>query len=459
MIPKGWNMNIIIVGCGQVGRSLAKELIREGNDVTVIDTSAEKIKSITNNIDVMGVVGNGASHITQQEASVKNADLLIAVTDSDELNLLCCIIAKKEGDCHTIARVRDHAYNKEASYLKEELGLAMVINPELASAEEIARVLRFPSALSIEPFAKGRVELIKFKLPEDSGLVGLSVKDAIAKYKYDVLFCTAERGDAVVVTKGDFVFEAKDVITMIAPPRRAVAFFKKIGLDSASARSAIIVGGGEVTHYLCDICDDKGMELKIIDGDRTVCNRFAEDFPAVTVVHGDTSEQATLIEEGIESTDAFLALSDIDEENIILSLYAKEHSAGKIVTKINRLDYDDVIQHLELDTVIYPKDITSNIILRYVRSMKSKSGSNMEALYSIIPGRVEAYEFSVSEGSPIAGKQLSTLRLKDNILIAAIMRGRSVITPRGYDAIQAGDSVIVVSEVLGITSLADILKK
>ncbi len=452
-------MNVIIVGCGEVGRTLANELIREGNDVTVIDTSAEKIKSITNNIDVMGIVGNGASHLTQQEANVKNADLLIAVTDSDELNLLCCVIAKKEGDCHTIARVRDHAYNNEAAYLKDELGLAMVINPELATAEEIARVLRFPSALSIETFAKGRVELVKFKLPEDSELVGLTVRDAIAKYKYDVLFCTAERGDEIFVTKGDFLFEAKDVITMIAPPRRVAAFFKKIGIDVDAAKDAIIIGSGEIAHYLCDLCEDKGINIKLIDNDKSVCERFAVDFPGITVICGDPSDQDTLIEEGIERTDAFITLSDIDEENIIRSLYARQMCGGKIVTKLNRLDYSNVIQHLELDTVVYPKNVTSAIILRHVRSMKGKDGSSIEALYPIIPGRVEAYEFSVKEGSPILDKPISNLHIKDNVLIAAILRGRSVITPRGNDVIQAGDSVIVVSEVLALSDISEIIRK
>ncbi len=452
-------MKIIIVGCGQVGTTLAAQLNAEGNDITVIDTSGEKIKAITNKIDVMGVVGNGASHLTQQEAGVKGADLLIAVTDSDELNLLCCVIAKKAGNCHTIARVRDHAYNNEASYLKDELGLAMVINPELATAEEIARVLRFPSALSIETFSKGRVELIKFKLPEDSPIIGKSVKEVIGLYKYDVLFCTAERGDDVYITKGDFVFEAKDVISMIAPPRRAAAFFKKINFSTSSVKNAIIVGGGEITHYLCSICEDEGIALKVIDDNPEVCNRFAEDFPNATVILGDTGEQETLLEEGIHDTDAFVALTDSDEENIILSLFAGTQFDGKVVTKINRLDFDEVIQHLELDTVVYPKNITSNIILRYVRSMKTKAGSNMETLYTIIPGRVEACEFRISEGSPVIDKPLSELRLKRDVLIAAIMRGRSVITPRGSDTIQAGDSVILVSGAMGLTGITDAIEK
>ncbi len=453
-------MNIVIVGCGQVGHTIAAQLLGEGNNVTVIDTSADKIRSITDRLDVMGIVGNGASHLVQREADVRNADLLIAVTDSDELNLLCCIIAGREGDCHTIARVRDHVYNDESLYLKDELGLAMVINPELAAAEEIARVLRFPTALSIEAFSKGRVELIKFKLPDDSPIIGMSVRDVISHYKSDVIFCTAERGDDVFVTKGGFVFAARDVVSMIAPRRRSEAFFKKINLKSEAARSAIIVGGGELTHYLCDICRGAGIDIKVIDDDRTICNRFAEEFPELTVIHGDTSEQATLIEEGVERTDAFLALTAQDEENILLSLFARTHSDCKVVTKINRLDYDDVIQRLELDTVIYPKDVISNLILRYVRSIKNKSkGSNMQTLYSIVQGHVEAYEFLVNSGSPVVDRPLSELNLKKNVIVAAIMRGRSVIAPRGHDLIMAGDSVIVVAEDVGLLDISDILDR
>lgn len=449
-------MNIIIVGCGQVGFTLASQLGSEGNNVTVIDTSAEKIKYITNKIDVMGVIGNGASHLVQQEAGIKTCDLIIAVTDSDELNLLCCVIAKKESNCKTIARVRDHAYNSDATYLKEELGLAMVINPERATAEEIARVLRFPSAISIETFSGGRVELLKFKLPEGSPIVGMSVRDVMVKYKCDILFCTAERGDDAYITKGDFVFEAKDIISIIASPRRAAGFFKKIGHKSTSAKNAIIVGAGEMTHYLCSICRGSGISIKVIDKDKAACEQLSAEFPEVTVVMGETAEQETLIEEGIDRTDAFLALTGLDEENIILSLYAKERGCEKLVTKIKRIDFDEVISHLELDTVIYPKNLTADKIVRYVRSLKSKS-SNMETLYNIIKGKIEASEFIIKEGSPVAGKTLSELRFRDNVLIAAILRGKTVIVPRGYDSIEVGDSVIVVTEAIGLHDFADIL--
>ncbi|MBQ9084344.1 MAG: Trk system potassium transporter TrkA [Clostridia bacterium] len=453
-------MNIIIVGCGQVGTTLASQLNAEGHNITVIDMSAEKVKMVTNKIDAMGVIGNGASHLTQQEANIKEADLLIAVTDSDELNLLCCIIAKKEGSCQTIARVRDPAYNGEASYLKNELGLAMVINPELAAAEEIARVLRFPSAISIETFAKGKVELLKFKLPEDSPIVGMSVRDVMASYKCDILFCTAERGDDAYITKGDFVFEAKDIISIIASPRRAAAFFKKINYKTDSVKDAIIVGGGEITHYLCAICKGAGINLKVIDDDAEVCEEFCAEFPYVTVINADTSEQEALQAEGVARADAFLALKDLDEENIFLSLYAKGQCHGKLVTKIKRIDYDDVIGHLELDTVIYPKNITANMIVRYARAMGKNTGSNMETFYSIIKGKIDAYEFIIREGSPVVGKPLAELRFRRNVLIAAILRGKQVITPRGYDSILPGDSVVVVSEAIsGLGDISDLLEE
>jgi len=452
-------MDVIIVGCGQVGRTLAAQLNAEGHNITVIDTSSEKIKSVTNEIDAMGIIGNGASPLVQQQANVKGAELLIAVTNSDELNLLCCVVAKRVGNCHTIARVRDHAYNAETAYLKEELGLSLVINPELAAAEEIARVLRFPSAISIEPFAKGKVELIKFKLPEDSPIIGMSVKDVISTYKCDVLFCTAERAEETFIIKGNFIFEPKDIISFIAPSRRASAFFKKINYTANSVKDAIIVGSDEITQYLCQITKGSGISLKIIEKSKDKCNELAERFPEVTIINADTSEKDVLLSEGIENAGAFLALSDLDEENIILSLYARAASRAKLVTKIKRIDFDEVIQRLELDTVIYPKNITANIITRYVRSMNGTKGSNMQTLYSIIKGKIEASEFLVNDKLPIAGVSLSELRFKKNALIAAIMRGKSIITPRGYDSIQPGDLVIVVSEEMGVRDIMDIFEQ
>ena len=451
-------MNIIIVGCGKVGLTLAEKLNGDGNEVTVIDMSASKVTEITDRLDVMGVVGNGATHTTLREAGIASADLFIAVTNSDELNLLCCMIAKRESDCQTIARLKNPEYSEEAEYLRGELGLAMLINPEYAAAEELARVLRFPSALKIEPFAHGKVELIKFKLTKDSEIVGMSVKDVAMKYRCDVLVCTIERGEEAYIANGDFIFAERDVVSIIASPQNAKAFFARINQKGHSIKDAIIVGGGEITHYLCEILEKAGISLKIIEKDMRVCEDLAAQFPKYTVIHGNASNKDLLLEEGVAHAGAFVTLSNLDEENILLSLFAKEVNRGKLVTKINRTDYDGVINRLDLDTVICPKNVTSDEIIRYVRATKNAQGSNVQTLYNIIEDKVEASEFIVKENSPIAGTPLSKLRFKPHVLVASVTRGEEVIIPRGNDVIQAGDAVVVVTKMLGLHDIADVLR-
>lgn len=451
-------MNIIIVGCGRVGQTLAAQLNEEGNNITVVDVSADSVNELTVRHDIMGVVGNGATHTVQQEAGIDRADLLIAVTGSDELNMLCCLIAKKEGDCQTVARIQNPVYSAEAPYLKDELGLAMVINPEHATAREIARVLRFPSAIKIETFAKGRVELLKFRLPEGSRLIGMSVKDVVAKLHCDILVCTVERDDEAYIAKGDFVFEEKDIISIIASPKNASDFFKKIDYKSHSVKSVMIAGGGETTHYLCDILQKSGISVKVIESDLDTCEEIADKWRDVAVIHSDTSDKEILLEEGIDRVGAFVALTEVDEENILLSLYAKSVGDAKLITRINRVDYDDVIRHLDLDTTVYPESITADMILRYVRAMKNTVGSNVETLYNVIKGKVEASEFIVKENSPITDTPLSQLRFKDNVLIAAILRGKTVIIPRGHDVIKTGDAVVIVSGVMALHDICDVLR-
>ena len=451
-------MNIIIVGCGMVGRSLAAELNEEGSNITVVDIDPFKVKEVSEKYDILGVVGNGATLATLREAGIDNADLLIAVTGSDELNLLCCLLAKKNGDCQTIARLENPEYSKEAPYLKDELGLAMVINPQHASAGEISRILRFPSAISIETFAKGRVELLKFKLPENSPLVGMAVKEVITKLHSDILVCTVERGDDAFIANGDLVFESKDIISIIASPKNAADFFEKIKYKTLSVKDAIIVGGGEITHYLCEILHRFGIRLKVIEKDRQVCEELSAQFENVSIIHGDGTDQDLLREEGIDSAGALIALTDMDEENIMLSLFAKSAGTAKLITKINRTDYSDLVRHLDLDSTIYPKNIASDVIVRYVRAMRNTLGSNVETLYNFIKGKVEACEFIVRESSPIIGIPLSQLKFSKKLLIAAILRDRSVIIPRGSDAIQLGDTVVVVSEAMSLTDISDILK-
>ncbi len=453
-------MEIIIVGCGKVGEALADELNEEGNNITVVDLDADRVNDVASKYDVMGVVGNGATHLTLTEADIEHADLLIAVTGSDELNLLCCLIAKKAGDCQTIARVRSPQYSSEAPYLKDELGLAMVINPEEAAAAEIARVLRFPSAMKIDTFAKGRVEMVKFRLPEDSPLVGCSVKELAGRFKCDVLICTVEREDEAIIANGDLVFEDRDVISFIATPKNANDFFRRIDYKMNSVKNVMIVGGGEITYYLCGILKRSGnnIAVKVIEKNPKRCEELCAQLEDVTIINGDAAEQALLMEEGLENAGAFVALTNLDEENIFLSLFAKSVCDGKMVTKINRIDFDDVIKHLDLDSTIYPKNITSATIVRYVRAMKNTIGSNVETLYHIVKGKIEAAEFIIKEGAPVLGTPLMELKFKPGVLIAAILRNRQVIVPRGHDVFMTGDSVVVVSSQIELSDIGDILK-
>ena len=451
-------MNIMIVGCGKVGQTLAEQLNEEGNNITVVDTRAEAVNSLVTRLDIMGFVGNGATHTVQEEAGIDKTDLLIAVTGSDELNLLCCLIAKKTQDCQTIARVKNPAYSSEANYLKDELGLAMVINPEHAAAAEIARILRFPSAIKIDTFAGGRVELLKYKLPEGSRLAGMAVKDVVAKLGCDVLVCTVERGDEAYIADGNFVFAEKDVISVVASPKNAADFFRTIGYKTRAVKDVMIVGGGETAQYLCRILRRSGVAVKIIEKNAARCDELCVKLHDVTVVHGDASDQDLLMEEGIAHASAFVALTGLDEENIFLSLFAKSIGHPKVVTKVNRIAFDDVIKHLDLDSTVYPKNITADLIARYVRAMKNSMGSSMETLYNIIQGKVEATEYTVKAGSHVTGTPLMKLNKKKDVLIAAIIRKDTVIIPRGADVIHPGDRVVVVSRAKMMDDIADMLE-
>ena len=418
-------MKIIIVGCGKVGTTLAEQLNRENHDITLIDTDDEALKNISDNVDLMSVTGNGAIYQVQMEAGIQEADLMIATTNSDELNMLCCLIAKKAGNCHTIARIRNPEYSAEIGYIREELNLSMAINPELAAAREIARLLRFPSAIKIEPFAKGRIELLKLLIPDHSNLDQLKVMDVVNKLKSNVLICAVERGDDVVIPDGNFVMQ---------------------------------IGGGKLTYYLCNQLADTKIKIKIIEQDEARCRQLSELLPNAMIIHGDGSDQQVLLEEGILQTEAFASLTGFDEENIMLSLYAASKSNAKLITKVNRIAFESVINSLNLGSLIQPKMLTADLILQYVRAMQNSMGSNVETLYKIVADKAEALEFRVKEGSPLLGIPLERLQLKNNLLVACINRSGCIITPRGKDTIEAGDTVIIVTTHTGLNDLTDILK-
>ena len=450
-------MKIIIVGCGKVGTTLAEQLNRENHDITLIDCDSEALQSISDSTDVMSVTGNGAVYQVQMEAGIKEADLLIATTNSDELNMLCCLIAKKAGNCHTIARIRNPEYSAEINYIREELNLSLAINPALAAAREMARLLRFPNAIKIELFAKGRIELLKFLIPKESILDRMKVMDVVSRLKSNVLICAVERGDDVVIPDGNFEMRGGDKMSFIAPHADCADFFRKAGIENNTVNSAMFVGGGKLTVYLAKALADTKIKIKIIEQDEERCRILSEILPHAMIIHGDGSDQKLLLEEGIRQTEAFASLTGFDEENILLSLYAASQSRAKLITKVNKIAFENVINSLNLGSVIYPKMLTADIILQYVRAMQNSMGSNIETLYKIVADKAEALEFRVRGDSPVLGIPLEKLRTRNNLLVACINRNGRIIMPRGKDTLEAGDTVIIVTTHTGLNDLKDIL--
>ena len=452
-------MKIIIVGCGKVGQKLAEKLSQENeHDITVVDLRHNILQDLISQYDIMGVEGNCAGLDTLTEAGVETADILIAVTHSDELNLLTCLLAKKAGGCQTIARVRQPEYAKSLHLFKEDLGLAMIINPEYAAATEMARSLRFPSAIQIDTFAKGRAEILKFKIPEDSPLDNLKIAHLSQKIDCDILVCGVVRGEDAFIPGGDFVLKSGDFVSIVASIKSGAEFFKKIGVKSNRVKDTIIVGGGETGYYLARILLASGIKVKIIEQDAKRSEELCLLLPDATIINADGTNNRVLLEEGIEYADSFVALTNIDEENILLSLFAKSKTNGKLITKINRIAYDEVISNLDLDTTVYPKNITADYIVKFVRAKNNSIGSNIETMHLILDGKAEALEFRIRENSPIAGIPIEKLSLKKNILLACINRKGKIIIPRGRDIIEAGDTVIVVTTHTGFKDIKDILE-
>ena len=452
-------MQIIIVGCGKVGRTLAEQLQEEESDITLIDVSSNVINSLEDDIDAMGIVGNGASINTLMEAGIENADILIAVTGSDEMNLLCCLIAQKTGHCHTIARVRNPIYANEIGFIKKRLGVTMIINPELAAAQEISRLLRFPSAIKIDTFARGRVELLKFKVLPEFGLDGMTISRITESLRCDVLFCAVESRDSVSIPGGNHVVHDGDLVSILASPVNAAAFFKKIGLKTNQVKNAIIVGGGTISYYLTKALLDMNISVKVIEQNEARCEVLSDLIPEATIINGDGTNRSLLMEEGLSRAEAFVSLTNLDEENVFLALFAKTVSKAKLVAKVNRLAFDDVIDSLDIGSVIYPKYITADYILQYVRATQNSIGSNVETLYHILDGKAEALEFKICDNSPIVGRTLSELNLKKNLLVGCLYRDGSVRIPRGHDALEIGDRVVIVTTNRGLRDINDILAK
>ncbi len=451
-------MNIIIVGCGKVGYTLVEQLNEENHNIIVIDEREEKVRAITDELDAMGIVGNGVSFQTLAEAGIKHADLLIAVTGSDEQNLLCCVIAKKAGNCKTIARVRNPIYNTEIPFLREELGLAMIINPEMASANEIARIFQFPTAMKIDTFAKGRIEMLHFRVTKDCLLNHYELKNIRSSLKCEVLVCMVTRNDEVLIPRGDFVFEEDDMVAIISTPPKANDFFHKIGISTGKIRTAMIVGGGNMSYYLAKRLLSIGIDTKIIERDPARCEFLSGKLPKATIICGDGTDQRLLLQEGIDNVDGFASLTGLDEENIFLSLYAKNVSHAKVVTKINRIKYNGILNDVKLDSITFPRILTADTIIKYARSMNESLNSNVENLYKLEDGRAEALEFYIKEPSDVTDTALQNLRIKKNIVVCSIHRAGQVIIPTGQDKLRVGDSVVVVLTNSRLNDIKDILE-
>ena len=449
-------MRIVIVGDGKVGFTLAEHLSGEGHDIVLIDHSPSVLSQSVNSLDVLGIPGNGASYDVQEEAGVGKSDLLIAATSADEVNILCCLVARKLGARHTIARVRNPAYTKQLSLMKDELGLSLAVNPGIQAASEISRILRFPPALHIETFVRGRVELVETPITAESPLSGVYLRELYARFHVRVLICAVQRGDNVYIPGGDFRLAAGDRISIKAAPADIEIFFREIGAPRVRIRSVMIVGGGFIALHLTQQLLEMGMSVKIIEKDEERCRMLSEQLPRAVVIHGDGTSQELLDEEGIDSMDAFIALTGIDEENIVMSMYASAKNVRKVVTKVERLRFPEFLDHAGVGSLISAKNLTANRILHYVRSMENATASGVETLTRVVNNRVEALEFRVRDKADFLGVPIGKMRFKKNLLIAAIVRAGKIIIPGSADTFEYGDSVVVVTTNEQLADLRDI---
>ncbi|MBR3841582.1 MAG: Trk system potassium transporter TrkA [Erysipelotrichales bacterium] len=452
-------MNIIIVGDGKVGSTLTSQLAKEGHQVVVIDNRSSVLKEAVNRDDVLVVEGNGATMQILREASAEKSDLIIAATSADEVNILSCLVAKKLGCKHTIARVRNPEYASQLEFMKEELGLSMSVNPELAAAQEIARIVSYPNALKIDSFLRGRVELIEIKLEAGNPLINKSLFELPSAFKVKVLVCAIKRGSQVLIPKGNVVLKEGDKITVTGSVRDVNDFFKAIGIAKRRIRSAMLVGGGKVAYYLTKRLTESGIYVKIIEKDSERCRFLCENLPRAVIVEGDGTNRDLLLEEGLEKMDAFISLTDMDEENVIISMYATHSGVNKVITKVNRIPYLDLLEKMGIDTVISPKNIIAAQIVRFVRAMANAENTTLESLYRIVDNQVEALEFSVPNGGSYLHKPLKDLALRNNLLLASIYRRGSVIHPSGLDVLEPGDHVIVVTTEEGLQDIRDIFAR
>ena len=452
-------MKIIVLGAGKVGKTLIKHMSNEDHDIIVVDQNATKVEEVVNQFDVIGVVGNGGSYDILMEAGAQDANLIICVTTSDELNILAGLMAKKMGTKHTIARVRNPDYSSQRDFMRNQLGFSMIVNPELEAASEIRRVLSFPSAVKVDTFSRGKVELAEFFVEDHSRLNGVELSQLHKITKTNILVCALSHNEDVIISDGNYVIKPGDHLYITGTHRDLSRFCLDIGVITTRIKNVIIVGGGKIAYYLSKQLSTQGIKVKIIEKDKNRCQVLAEKLPYVTIIHGDGSDDELLNEEGIENTDAVLALTGLDEENIVLSLSAKSLYHKKTIAKVTRMNYAGLSDVLKVDSIVAPKKIVASQIIRYVRAKMNKDNdSSVKTLYKIVDGEVEAIEFKVTEQFKYLHKTLNEMKIKEHVLVAAIIRENEVIVPKGNTTMELNDYVIIVSRGEIMKSLNDILR-
>ncbi len=449
-------MKIVIIGLGVIGRTILRSLSTDDHTITIIDENKEKVESLIERYDVFGVVGNGACMDIQREAGVYEADMVIVLTHSDELNILACLVAKKLGAKNTIARVRNPDYRRQVAVMKDDLGIAMIVNPERETANEIFDLISLPSIAQVEHFSKEKVLLAEIVAEKGCPLIGEDLVSLGKKLNTKVLICAVQRGDEVYIPSGNFVIEQGDKIHFTTEAKALPDFLSEIKLYQSPFRNIMIVGGSKIAYYLADALSHKRYKVKLIENDPKIANELADLLPEVTIVCGNGTKHEVLLEEGIESMDAFVALTDIDEENMIVSMFANKKKVKKTITQIKSDELYDILDELGIKNNVSPRHIVANSILSYIRALANSRGSNVLTLYQIVNNRVEALEFSAKKEEKFYNRPLKELTLKDNCLIASIIRKNKVIIPNGNSHIQLGDHVIVVTTHKNFDDLTDV---
>lgn len=452
-------MNIIIVGCGKIGSTILESLVEEGHNVVGIDNDEQVITEITNLHDIMAVCGSGTDYDMLKEAGVANAEMFIAVTSSDELNMLSCYMAKKMGAKHTIARIRNPEYTQtNLGFLRQQLDLSMAINPEALAAVEMFNILKLPSAVKIQTFSQRNFEIIEMKLKENSALAGMKLMELRNKFNAKFLICAVQRGEDVYIPSGNFQLMTGDKIGLTASPTEIQKLMRSLKIEKRQAKDIMILGGSKIAYYLAKMLTASGNGVKIIEKDHDKCQELAESLDKVVVIEGDGAEQELLLEEGLDSLDAFVAITGMDEENILISIFASSQNVPTVIAKINRNELASLAARLGLDCIISPKKIVSDVIVRYARALENSRGSNVETLYNIMDDKAEVLEFNVRSDFKQVNIPLRDLQLKSNILIAGIIRERKPIIPNGDDMIMKNDKVIIVTSEQRLNDLSDIVK-